>query len=119
MLVTYGVDGEDPARPGTRSSFKLTAYRGVFGERSMADVADGSVIVFSTLASGAAPIAIVQTPGLSHFFGCQPLGPAGWGIAAGASTIATRGAVLASRATDRPECLLMATSEEQPASASA
>jgi calcium-translocating P-type ATPase len=32
---------------------------------------------------------IVQTPGVSGTFGCRPLGPMGWGIAAGASTLAT------------------------------
>jgi hypothetical protein len=32
---------------------------------------------------------IVQTPGLSQFFGCQPLSPIGWSIAVGASALAT------------------------------
>ena len=41
--------------------------------------------VLSTLALAA----IVQTPGLSHFFGCRPLGPVGWSTAAGASVLAT------------------------------
>lgn len=33
--------------------------------------------------------AIIQTPGLSHFFGCRPLGPVGWSTAVGASLFAT------------------------------
>jgi cation-transporting ATPase I len=32
---------------------------------------------------------IIQTPGLSHFFGCRPLGPFGWTTAIGASLLAT------------------------------
>ena len=35
----------------------------------------------------------MQTPGLSHFFGCRPLGPVGWATAVGASTLATAAAV--------------------------
>lgn len=33
--------------------------------------------------------AIIQTPGLSHFFGCRPLGPVGWSTAIGASLFAS------------------------------
>ena len=32
---------------------------------------------------------VVQTPGVSQFFGCTPLGPVGWGIAAGSALGAT------------------------------
>jgi hypothetical protein len=34
-------------------------------------------------------VAVVQTPGLSHFFGCTPLGPVGWSIATGTALGAT------------------------------
>jgi hypothetical protein len=37
----------------------------------------------------AALAAVVQTPGLSHFFGCTPLGPVGWAIALSAAAGAT------------------------------
>jgi magnesium-transporting ATPase (P-type) len=46
-------------------------------------------VVVTSLASTALLAAIVQTPGLSHFFGCRPLGPIGWATAIGASTVAT------------------------------
>jgi hypothetical protein len=32
---------------------------------------------------------LVQTPGVSHFFGCRPLGPLGFSIALGSSAAAT------------------------------
>ncbi|MFF7244541.1 hypothetical protein ACFZBU_11660 [Embleya sp. NPDC008237] len=32
---------------------------------------------------------MIQTPGLSGFFGCTPLGPIGWTIALSATTVAT------------------------------
>jgi cation-transporting P-type ATPase I len=39
-------------------------------------------------------IAVVQTPGVSQFFGCTPIGPTGWAIAAGSSVAATTGSLL-------------------------
>lgn len=46
-------------------------------------------VVITSLASTAVLAGIVQTPGLSQFFGCQPLGPLGWATAIGATTVAT------------------------------
>jgi cation-transporting ATPase I len=50
------------------------------------------LVVGSTVASGLGLAAVVQTPGVSQFFGCRPLGPVGWGIggvaAAGSSLAA-------------------------------
>ncbi|MER5177545.1 cation-translocating P-type ATPase [Streptomyces sp. NPDC002896] len=46
-------------------------------------------IVAASLGSMAALAAVVQTPGLSHFFGCTPLGPIGWAIALSAAAGAT------------------------------
>ena len=36
------------------------------------------LVVATTLGSALALFALVQTPGLSHFFGCTPLGPVAW-----------------------------------------
>ncbi len=46
------------------------------------------VILTSALSMGALAV-LVQTPGVSHFFGCRPLGPVGWATAFAASTGAT------------------------------
>ena len=43
-------------------------------------------VLTSSLGSAAALAGIIQTPGLSHFFGCTPLGPLGWTIATTATT---------------------------------
>jgi len=43
----------------------------------------------TSITSAALLAGIVQTPGLSHLFGCRPLGPLGWATAIGASTAAT------------------------------
>ena len=46
-------------------------------------------VVLTAVGSAALLAAMIQTPGVSQFFGCRPIGPVGWGIAAGASTFAT------------------------------
>jgi cation-transporting ATPase I len=40
-------------------------------------------------------VVVVQTPVISQFFGCTPLGPAAWGQVAVATTAATAASVLA------------------------
>ncbi|MEU7872840.1 HAD-IC family P-type ATPase [Dactylosporangium sp. NPDC049140] len=40
-------------------------------------------------ASAAALVGVVQTPGLSQFFGCRPLGPVAWGIVLAATAAGT------------------------------
>ncbi|MFC0029716.1 HAD-IC family P-type ATPase [Micromonospora chaiyaphumensis] len=46
-------------------------------------------VLASTVASVGVLIGVVQTPGVSQFFGCTPLGPVGWSIAAGSALGAT------------------------------
>ncbi len=47
------------------------------------------LVLASTAASTAAMVGAIQTPVVSQFFGCTPMGPVGWGIALGASVTAT------------------------------
>ncbi|MFI0743192.1 HAD-IC family P-type ATPase [Streptomyces sp. NPDC021100] len=47
--------------------------------------------------SALALVGVVQTPGVSHFFGCSPLGPVAWGTVLGTSAAATLAAALAPR----------------------
>lgn len=61
------------------------------------------LVLASGLVSIGALTAIVQTPGLSQFFGCRPLGPIGWTIASGAATAATAGAVVGGYLLDRAD----------------
>jgi len=46
-------------------------------------------VVGSMVASTAALVGVVQTPVVSQFFGCTPLGPMGWTVATGAATVGT------------------------------
>jgi cation-transporting ATPase I len=48
------------------------------------------LVVATALGSAAVMFGIVQTPGVSHFFGCTPLGPVAWtgvGTATGSATV--------------------------------
>jgi cation-transporting ATPase I len=47
------------------------------------------LVLASTAASASILVGIVQTPVVSHFFGCTPMGPVGWGIALGSAASAT------------------------------
>ncbi|HEY5958601.1 MAG TPA: HAD-IC family P-type ATPase [Polyangiaceae bacterium] len=46
-------------------------------------------VLTTSILSSALLFGIVQTPGVSQFFGCQPLTPIGWGMALGSSVLAT------------------------------
>ncbi|MER6983062.1 HAD-IC family P-type ATPase, partial [Streptomyces carpinensis] len=57
-----------------------------------------SPLVLATAAlSAAILITIVQTPGLSHFFGCTPLGPVAWTTVTACATTATLAAAVTPR----------------------
>jgi calcium-translocating P-type ATPase len=46
-------------------------------------------VLMAGLGSAAVLAAVIQTPGVSQFFGCTPLGPVAWGITLGAIASAT------------------------------
>ncbi|GAB3167182.1 hypothetical protein [Streptomyces incanus] len=50
-------------------------------------------ILASALGSPAALAVVVETPGLSHFFGCTPLGPVARAIALSSEAAATPGSL--------------------------
>jgi cation-transporting ATPase I len=47
------------------------------------------LVIATTVVSAATLVVIVQTPGLSNFFECTPLGPFGWAVVIGSATTAT------------------------------
>ncbi|HEV7451133.1 MAG TPA: cation-translocating P-type ATPase, partial [Pseudonocardiaceae bacterium] len=54
------------------------------------------LVLATSLGSATVLVGIVQTPGLSHFFGCTPLGPLAWaGVGAGIATAAAGPRLLA------------------------
>jgi cation-transporting ATPase I len=80
--------------PGTARRTSTIALAGLVGSQLARTVVRRwhSPLVLGTVVGSAAVLAvIIQTPGVSHFFGCVPLGPVAWaGVAAGvgAATVA-------------------------------
>ncbi|MFD7702043.1 HAD-IC family P-type ATPase [Streptomyces caelestis] len=76
--------------PGTERRSTTMALCGVVGAQ-LAQTLSGrrhSPLVWATaLGSAAVLAALVQTPGVSHFFGCVPLGPVAWAGVALAITL--------------------------------
>ncbi|NED20902.1 cation-translocating P-type ATPase, partial [Streptomyces sp. SID9913] len=72
--------------PGTERRATTMALCGVVGAQLVQTLSGRrhSTLVWTTaLGSAAVLAALVQTPGVSHFFGCTPLGPVAWsGVAA-------------------------------------
>ncbi|MEV6112611.1 cation-translocating P-type ATPase [Streptomyces sp. NPDC052109] len=62
------------------------------------------LVLATTALSTTALLTVVQTPGMSHFFGCTPLGPIAWTTVAASATTATLAAAFAPRllTTDPP-----------------
>jgi cation-transporting ATPase I len=58
-------------------------------------------VVFTSVVSAGALAMLIQTPGVSHFFGCRPLGPISWSAAIGASVAATALSSSVARVVDR------------------
>lgn len=84
-----------PGGRGGASTVALLALVGAqLGQTLVAGRPTREVLAASLGAAGLM-LAIVETPGLSHLFGCRPLGPVGLGIALGSSVLATGASVVA------------------------
>ncbi|MFI1196813.1 HAD-IC family P-type ATPase [Micromonospora sp. NPDC020750] len=75
-------------------------------------------VLASTAASVGVLVFVVQTPGVSQFFGCTPLGPVGWGIAAGSALGATLANGALTRLLDSGEATAADAEGATPADAS-
>ena len=87
----------------TRRRAGTVALVSVVGSQLGQTVAAGwrdPLVVGSALASGAMLAGVVQTPGVSQFFGCRPLGPVGWTIGTTAAVASAVAAPVASRVLD-------------------
>ncbi|MFI6559065.1 cation-translocating P-type ATPase [Streptomyces sp. NPDC050534] len=72
--------------PGTARRSGTMALCGVVGTQlaqTLLDRRDSPLVRATSIGSAVALVALVQTPGASHLFGCTPLGPVAWtGVAA-------------------------------------
>ncbi|MBV9090169.1 MAG: cation-translocating P-type ATPase [Mycobacteriaceae bacterium] len=84
--------------PGTErrtATMGLTALVSTQMAQTLLTRRHSPLVVATALGSAAALAAIVQTPGVSHFFGCTPLGPGAWSAVIAATATATALSVLA------------------------
>lgn len=107
QIVTRGVvtaAGATAARaigrwtPGTErrtTTMGLTALVTTQLAQTLLTRSHSPLVVATALGSTAVLVGIVQTPGLSHFFGCTPLGPVAWTGVVGATAMATVASALA------------------------
>jgi cation-transporting ATPase I len=59
------------------------------------------IVLGASVLSAGALIVVIQTPGLSQFFGCRPLGPVGWLTAVTASASVTAASIVIPRVLTR------------------
>jgi hypothetical protein len=89
---------------GTQARARTVALAALVGSQLGQTLRSGGLsapVVTTSLLSAATLVGVIQTPGLSHFFGCRPLGPFGWGTAVVASIAATSFASTAARVLQR------------------
>jgi len=81
-----------PARARTVALAALVGTQ--LGQTVVAGGTRSPLVIGASVVSAGALFAVVQTPGVSQFFGCVPLGPVAWAQAAGSATVATAASVV-------------------------
>ncbi|HEU5076043.1 MAG TPA: cation-transporting P-type ATPase, partial [Polyangiaceae bacterium] len=85
---------------GTRTRANTLGLLALVGTQLGQTITSGGFsrpVITTSLASAGLLAIVVQTPFLSQFFGCQPLGPVGWATALGASAFATSAGIYGPR----------------------
>lgn len=72
------------------------------------------IVLGATVVSTGVLVVAIQTPGVSQFFGCRPLGPVGWSTAAAASLLATGGSVVVPRTVESVGAAIAARRVQPP-----
>jgi len=75
--------------PGRARTIALAALVGTQLSQTLVSGGRSPMVVGATTLSVGALVAAIQTPGVSQFFGCRPLGPVGWATATSAALGAT------------------------------
>ena len=89
--------GRYTGRPRRASSMGLAALVGTQLGQTLLTGRHSPLVVATTLASAAVLVAVIEVPGVSHLFGCTPIGPVAWTVVAGSAAAGTVVAVLAPR----------------------
>jgi cation-transporting ATPase I len=93
--AAWGIGRWTPGTERRTSTMGLTALVTTQLAQTLLTRSHSPLVVATALGSSAVLVGIVQTPGVSHFFGCTPLGPVAWTGVVGATAAATGLSVLA------------------------
>ncbi|MGW3128741.1 HAD-IC family P-type ATPase [Streptomyces sp. NPDC001123] len=74
-LLAWLIGRGTPGTPRRSSTMALTAVVGTQLIQTLLDRRDSALVRLASLGSAAVLLALVETPGVSRFFGCTPLGP--------------------------------------------
>ncbi|WP_406432999.1 cation-translocating P-type ATPase [Streptomyces sp. NBC_00631] len=74
-LMAWLIGRGTPGTPRRSSTMALAAVVGTQLIQTLLDRRDSALVRLASLGSAAVLVAVIETPGLSHFFGCTPLGP--------------------------------------------
>ena len=91
---------------GRRRRASTVALAGLVGTQLAQTLLSGGAnrtILAASLGSAAVLALVIQTPGVSGFFGCTPLGPVGWTIALGSAASSSVLGALVERQWDRAD----------------
>jgi cation-transporting ATPase I len=83
------------------STIGLAALVGTQLAQTLVTGGSDPLVALAALGSAVALVGVIQTPGISQFFGCTPLGPLGWATAVSCSVGATALGVAISPVMDR------------------
>jgi cation-transporting ATPase I len=95
--------GRYTGRSRRASSIGLAALVGTQLAQTLLTGWHSPLVVATIAASAAALVAVIEMPGVSHFFGCTPIGPVAWGVVAISAVAGTLVAVVAQRLLPAPE----------------
>ena len=83
------VVGRMTGRHQRASTIALVALVGTQLGQTLSSGGFNPLVAAAGIGSAAVLVGVVQTPVLSQFFGCTPLGPVGWSVAGGSAVAAT------------------------------
>ncbi|MBS2537725.1 cation-translocating P-type ATPase [Catenulispora sp. NF23] len=98
--LAWGI-GRVSGRPRRAETMGLGALVGTQLGQTLLTARHSPLVIATAAVSAVALIAVVETPGVSQFFGCTPLGPMAWGTVLASAATATATGVVAPRMLER------------------
>jgi cation-transporting P-type ATPase I len=98
--MAWGI-GRASGRPRRAETMGLGALVGTQLGQTLMTARHSPLVIATAVVSAVALVAVVETPGVSQFFGCTPLGPVAWGTVLASATAATAAGLVAPRVLER------------------